>query len=199
MGTVSEKVRTPESTTLPETQVDLPQLPEGVTIPDDISGLRARRPATGIRWMRWMAFMFLLVVGMVAAGLVLRSDSPDELTETPTGEVEFRAMEPAWQPNLELLEQYLDPVGAEFRAMEPVGRPDYEMLYSIFGAPSADPVGVEFRAMEPAWQPNSGLLEQYLDPVGAEFRAMEPVGKPDYEMLYSIIGAPYAEPVAGPR
>ena len=52
---------------------------------------------------------------------------------------------------------------------------------------------------EPAWQPNLELLEQYLDPVGAEFRAMEPVGKPDYEMLYSIIGAPYAEPVAGPR
>ena len=46
------------STHLPETHEVLPELPDDVTIPDDISGLthpattEDRRPASGIRWVR---------------------------------------------------------------------------------------------------------------------------------------------------
>ena len=74
------------STHLPETHEVLPELPDDVTIPDDISGLthpattEDRRPASGIRWMRWLAVAILVAAGAVGLGLILRNDG----TSTPT-------------------------------------------------------------------------------------------------------------------
>ncbi|TFH19968.1 MAG: hypothetical protein E4H05_03405 [Acidimicrobiales bacterium] len=54
--------------------------------PDDISGLahpattEDRRPASGIRWMRWLAVVILVAAGAVGLGLLLRTDG----TSTPT-------------------------------------------------------------------------------------------------------------------
>lgn len=69
----------------PEIHEVLPELPADVTIPDDISGLahpatEGRRPASGVRWMRWVTAMILVAAGAVVLGLLLRSDD----TSTPT-------------------------------------------------------------------------------------------------------------------
>ena len=106
----------------------------------------------------------------------------------------FAIAEPWGRPDPELLASILDPEGTAFRAMEPEGEPNTALLESIL-----DPEGAAFRAMEPEGEPDTALLESTLDPVGAAFRAMEPTGRPDYQRLSSIVGAPYAEQVAGPR
>ena len=71
-------------THLPETHEVLPELPDDVTVPDDISGLmhptEDRRPASGVRWMRWLAVAILVAAGAIGLGMVLRTDG----TTTPT-------------------------------------------------------------------------------------------------------------------
>ena len=69
----------------PEIHEVLPELPADVTVPDDLSGLthpdaEGRRPASGVRWMRWVAAMILVAAAAVTLGLLLRSDD----TSTPT-------------------------------------------------------------------------------------------------------------------
>ena len=73
---------------LPDPHEVLPRLPDDVTVPDDARELTeparkgGRRPASGIRWMRWIPAVILLVAGAVAAAVFLRSDS----TETVVSE-----------------------------------------------------------------------------------------------------------------
>ena len=66
----------------PDTHDDLPVLPDDVAVPDDISGLQhpatPQRPAAGVRWLRWLPIILLVVAGAVALSLVLRSDSSDD-------------------------------------------------------------------------------------------------------------------------
>ncbi|NNF55577.1 MAG: hypothetical protein HKN03_14175 [Acidimicrobiales bacterium] len=70
-----------------DTQEVLPDLPADVTVPDDARGIThprrfgGGRAATGIRWIRWMPAMLLLVAGAVALGLALRGDSADTANE----------------------------------------------------------------------------------------------------------------------
>ncbi len=74
---------------LPETHEVLPELPADVTIPDDVSGIThpvttdGGRAASGIRWMRWVPAVLLLVAGAVALGLFLRGDSTDTVAADP--------------------------------------------------------------------------------------------------------------------
>ena len=67
----------------------LPELPPGVEIPDDISGIHpptTLKPSGGVRWMRWLAAIVLLGgAGVLAA--VLLSDSGTD-TETPVDYME---------------------------------------------------------------------------------------------------------------
>jgi hypothetical protein len=73
------------NTHLPETHEVLPEFPDDVTIPDDISGLthpattEDRRPTSGLHWMRWLAIAILVAAGAVALGSILRTDD----TTTP--------------------------------------------------------------------------------------------------------------------
>ena len=66
----------------------LPELPGGVTIPDDISGMdeRGRRAESGVRWLRWMAPVAVVVLAVVAVALVVRDRGSDqvEFAETAT-------------------------------------------------------------------------------------------------------------------
>ncbi len=68
---------------LPDPHEVLPRIPDDVVIPDDARALThpaiagGRRPASGIRWMRWIPVVILLVAGAIAAALVLRSDSSE--------------------------------------------------------------------------------------------------------------------------
>jgi hypothetical protein len=65
----------------------LPDLPEGVEVPDDASGLdtpTAKKPTTGgVRWMRWLTAIVLLLgaAGLITA-MVLRGDNADQ-TQDP--------------------------------------------------------------------------------------------------------------------
>ena len=112
------------------------------------------------------------------------SDERPTAVEAPQGVLNT---EPVGEPNLEFLEQYLNPTLPQ--PAVPAADPVDVVMVDIGGNAVAEPYGT----------PNAALLEQYLDPVGAKFRAMEPVGRPDYETLFSIVEAPYAEPFAGPR
>ena len=61
-----------------ETLDRLPEMPPGVEVPDDLSGLHppdTEKPtAGGVRWMRWMAAILLLgAAGVVAAVLLIGS------------------------------------------------------------------------------------------------------------------------------
>lgn len=75
---------------LRETQEVLPELPTDVTIPDDARGIThplrtggGGVAATGIRWMRWIPAVLLLVAGAVALGLVLRGDNTETQVREP--------------------------------------------------------------------------------------------------------------------
>ena len=79
-----------------ETLDRLPEMPPGVEVPDDISGLHP--PATeqptsgGVRWMRWLAAILLLgAAGVVAAVVLTSGDETDDVdymqmygTDNPT-------------------------------------------------------------------------------------------------------------------
>ena len=73
-----------ERKTIHEAPERLPELPAGVTVPDDLSGLElrkgvGRRPtATAVRWLRWLPVVLLLVVGAIAVGVY----TADEAGET---------------------------------------------------------------------------------------------------------------------
>ena len=68
----------------------LPELPSGVEVPDDISGLRPpttlKPTAGGVRWMRWLAAIVVLGAAGVLAALLLTGG--DDATETETAQVE---------------------------------------------------------------------------------------------------------------
>ncbi len=69
-----------------ETLDRLPELPEGVVVPDDISGLQpptTLKPAAGaVRWMRWLAAIVVLgAVGVLAAVLLTGSDNAIETAQ----------------------------------------------------------------------------------------------------------------------
>ena len=68
----------------PEPHEYLPELPEGVTVPDDLSDMRLpvsveppRRP-TAVRWLRWVP----VSLGLAAGGLVIAVVLSDAGTET---------------------------------------------------------------------------------------------------------------------
>jgi hypothetical protein len=67
------------------------ELPEGVTIPDDISSLEfpptmePRRAATGVRWLRWLGLVAVLLVGALTAALLLRDGSTEPTEASPAG------------------------------------------------------------------------------------------------------------------
>ena len=60
----------------------LPDLPPGVEVPDDISGIHpptTLKPTTGgVRWMRWLAAVVLLAGAGVLTAVLLRSDNSDQ-------------------------------------------------------------------------------------------------------------------------
>lgn len=66
-----------------ETLDRLPELPEGVEVPDDVSGLQPpttlRPTGGGIRWMRWLAVILVLGAIGLAGVLVVQSYSTTEI------------------------------------------------------------------------------------------------------------------------
>ncbi len=63
--------------TVREAEEELPELPHGVEIPDDLRGLEPpgrpdrKRPTGTVRWLRWLPLVLLVAVGaFVAAGVV---------------------------------------------------------------------------------------------------------------------------------
>ena len=75
----------PERT--PEVSDHLPELPEGVTVPDDISSLdraSARGPsqrARAVRWLGWAPAVLAVGVGAVAVALIVRGDDTTTVRE----------------------------------------------------------------------------------------------------------------------
>ncbi len=105
-----------------ETLDRLPEMPEGVVVPDNISGLQpptALEPtARGVRWMRWLAAIIVLgAAGVLAAVLFTGGDNATE-----TAQVEVLAPD------------YMDLYGTDnpvFVQATTAGRvaPDYMALY----------------------------------------------------------------------
>lgn len=67
----------------PETHEDLPQLPEDVTVPDDISDLKlpvpvkpTHRPTT-VRWLRWVPVGLVVAAGGVALAVIVSDGGTD--------------------------------------------------------------------------------------------------------------------------
>lgn len=61
--------------THPEVEEQLPELPEGITIPDDISGIEGpTRRTTAVRWMRWVPVGLVLAAGGLVLALALQGD-----------------------------------------------------------------------------------------------------------------------------
>ena len=63
----------------------LPEVPADVKIPDDLSGLEPRRvvdrsrPATPIRWLRWLPLVLLFAFGAIVVGLELTGDTAETI------------------------------------------------------------------------------------------------------------------------
>lgn len=88
-----EKTTTPAAGDLREHHGKLPDLPEGVSVPDDLSGLPAtdlvdmpdgHRP---VRWMRWVPVGLLLAAGGVTLALVLDDGGTNLTKDIVTNEV----------------------------------------------------------------------------------------------------------------
>jgi hypothetical protein len=65
------------------TQETLPEIPKGITVPDDISGLEAtgdRQAGTQVRWLRWAAPAAVLAAGALVGVLVV-TDNGTSTTE----------------------------------------------------------------------------------------------------------------------
>jgi hypothetical protein len=80
-----------EHPTIPETK-ELPELPHGVVVPDDISGLEfpeepGRRPGTKVRWLRWMAVAVLVAAGAIVTGIIIRDDTTTTVDTTSSYEL----------------------------------------------------------------------------------------------------------------
>ena len=63
----------------------LPEVPEGVRIPDDLSGLEPpETPGRRVRWMRWMAPLAVVVLAVAAAVVFVATRGSDDGTDTTT-------------------------------------------------------------------------------------------------------------------
>lgn len=94
------------STHRPEAPERLPELPEGVTVPDDLSGLefpaslRPARPATGIRWMRWLPLLVVvLAAGALTTALLLRNGGSEPATEVSSYQLVQESIDAALAAN----------------------------------------------------------------------------------------------------
>jgi hypothetical protein len=82
-----------------EEKIDrLPEMPEGVVVPEDISGLHlptALKPsAGGYRWMRWLAAIIVLgATGILAAVLFTGGDNATETAQVEADLVAIDYME----------------------------------------------------------------------------------------------------------
>jgi hypothetical protein len=66
-------------------EVELPELPEGIRVPDDLSGLEhpdVVTPRRRVRWMRWMAPLAVVVLGVAGAMLYFGTRTTDEAETT---------------------------------------------------------------------------------------------------------------------
>ena len=59
---------------------ELPELPEGVVAPDDLSGLEPPTARAGLRWLRWVAVLAVAVIA-VAVWLLVRAGGDPEQAE----------------------------------------------------------------------------------------------------------------------
>ena len=75
-----------EHPTTQETK-ELPELPHGVVVPDDISGLgvpepeEPRRSRYQVRWLRWTVAVVLVAVGALVIGMLVRDDGTTTVTQ----------------------------------------------------------------------------------------------------------------------
>ena len=75
---------------LPE---ELHELPEGVVVPDDLSGLRLDEPTTStrrtraVRWLPWVAGAAIIAGGAVILSAVLSDDGAEPVTDYTTAQV----------------------------------------------------------------------------------------------------------------
>jgi hypothetical protein len=75
-----------EHPTTQETK-ELPELPHGVVVPDDISGLevpepeKPKPPGHQVRWLRWTVAGVLVAVGAIVIGAIVRDDATTTVTQ----------------------------------------------------------------------------------------------------------------------
>lgn len=115
----------------PETEKTLdrlPELPPGVEVPDDISGIgppTTQKPTTGgVRWMRWLAAILLLGAAGVLTALLLQGVQGNEADETPVDYMETYGTDNA----------VINPNAAEPGTIEIVAAEDYMALYGTDNA-----------------------------------------------------------------
>ena len=66
---------------------ELPELPHGVVVPDDISGLEVPEPEEPrplghqVRWLRWTVAVVLVAVGAILIGTIVRDDGTTTVTQ----------------------------------------------------------------------------------------------------------------------
>jgi hypothetical protein len=75
-----------------ETRETLPELPEGITVPDDIGGLHAtgdRRAGTRDRWLRWAVPVAVVAAGALVGALAVMDDGaqPSEVDRLDSSEL----------------------------------------------------------------------------------------------------------------
>jgi hypothetical protein len=169
-------------------EVDLPQLPEGVRVPDDLRDLEhvdipsTHRGRTGVRWLRWMAPLAVLAFGVVGIVLVVIGQNDTEtdgtVVQTPAYEQVQQAIDQA------LLERRLEewtPVtadGFERYQDSAVVAPAYEQVQQAI-----DQALLERRLEE--WTPvTADGFERYQDSA---------VVAPAYEQVQQAIDEALAE------
>ncbi|MBT8239933.1 MAG: hypothetical protein KJN63_01750 [Acidimicrobiia bacterium] len=107
----------------------LPELPEGVEVPDDISGLRppTTLKSTGgaTRWMRWLAVILVLGAIGLAGVLVVQSYSTTEIDQA-------RVNVTATQHLAQLADLTADPIAVDYMELYGTDNPVF-VAEQMFG------------------------------------------------------------------
>jgi hypothetical protein len=122
---VAQMSKLQEHPTTERTHEELPELPESVVVPDDISSLKFptsiehRRTATGVRWMPWVAALIVIaMVGALVGTFVVRDSGTETVIRARSYELVQQSIDEAPAATRAATIEQVSPYGTWFQSSD---------------------------------------------------------------------------------